>query len=86
MLDKDKCFTYELVIPKLSKANSFIASGRQVYVKKADCTGKSSKLFVAYDYETKIQLLAYWNKEDLIKYIQSKDLTSLGGDVQMSLF
>ena len=86
MLNLEDCYKYQSDIKRVTKANSFIASGRVIYIVKKSAEGKSLKIYVAYDRETKIQLLAHWNKDKLIRYIQGKDLSMLGGNVQMSLF
>lgn len=77
MIPIDKCFRYEPEIKRLTKASSCIASGRVIYIAKKDYTGKASKLYVAYDYKTKIQLAFNTNKDKLIEYIQEKDLSVL---------
>lgn len=84
MLDKEDCFVYEPDIKRVTKSNSFIAGGRVIYIAKKKPDGKASKSYQAYDKDTKILLSSHWDKELLIKYLQGKDLSVLGG--QMSLF
>lgn len=80
MRDIEDCKTYEPDIRKPTKANSFVADGRVIYVVKKDYTGKPLKMYVAYDEATKVQLMAHHDKDTLIEFIQSKDLSVLGKD------
>ena len=81
MLPLDECAKYEPDIKRMTKANSFIADGRVIYVAKKDETGKTlSVIYVAYDSSTKVKLAAHWCKDTLIRYLQGKDLSVLGVD------
>jgi len=86
MLSLDDCYKYEPEIKRVTKANSFLASGRVVYIVKKNSQGKTLKVFNAYDKESKVLLMSHWDKEKLIKFIQRQDLSMLGGNVQGSLF
>ena len=77
----EECYKYEPEIKRMTKTNSFIADGRVIYVVKKDHTGKTlPKTYVAYDSHTKVKLAAHWDKDKLIRYIQSQDLSVLGVD------
>ena len=76
----DECWKYEPEIKRLTKTNSFVADGRVIYIVKKQYDGKSIKMFVAYDSSTKIQLVAHHDKEEVIKFLQVKDLSVLGVD------
>jgi hypothetical protein len=78
MRNKEDCFIYEPDIKRVTKANSFIAGGRTVYVVKKSPEGKALKGYAVYDKDTKILLAYHWDKEYLIKYLQGKDLSCLG--------
>ena len=80
MRDLEDCYRYQPEIKRMTKTNSFIADGRVIYVVKKDHTGKSVKMYVAYDSSTKVQLAAHHDKDELIRFIQSKDLSVLGVD------
>lgn len=77
MIDILSCHRYSLPMPKLSKVNSFIIDDRVIYVTKSDYLGKTSRLYIAYDYETKIQLAFNINKDELIEYLKDKNLKVL---------
>ena len=77
MIPLDKCFRYEPEIKRLTKASSFIADGRVIYIAKKDHEGKPSKFYVVYDYKTRIQLGFHSDKDFLIDYIKKKDLSIL---------
>ena len=76
----DECWTYEPEIKRLTKANSFIADGRVIYICKKDHKGKALRMYVAYDSSTKIQLVAHHDKEEVIRFLQKQDLSVLGVD------
>lgn len=78
--EPDECFKYEGEIKRLTKANSFVADGRVIYVVKKDYTGKTSKMFIAFDEATKVQLFAHYDKDVLINFLQQQDLSCLGKD------
>lgn len=96
----EDCSAYEPDIKKVTTANSFVASGRVVYIVAKYSNGKDSKYrskeknkkgdnkqknyYYAYDRETKIQLGGHWDKEYLINFLIQQDLSCLGG--QQSLF
>ena len=85
MLAIDDCDVYGPDIKRVTKLNGFVASGREIYIVKKDKTGKTlSKVFNAYDKESKILLASHWDKEFLIGYLIKKDLSCLGG--QQGLF
>jgi len=87
MLELSSCYKYEPEIKRITKANSFLASGRVIYIVKKDHKGKTIKIFNAYDKESKTQLSQHWDKDKLIKYLQRQDLTILGESLgQQSLF
>ena len=73
----EDCFKYQLDIKKLSKANSTAISGRVIYIVKKDHTGKSSKFFFAYDYETKVQLHFDLDKDKLIEFLNEQNFEVL---------
>ena len=85
MRELDDCWKYEPDIKRVTVSNSFIADGRVIYIVKKEHTGKSIKLFVAYDKATKVQLAAHWDKEVLISYIQKQDMSVFPRD-EASLF
>ena len=58
MLDK-----YEGNFPKLSKSNSLVVDGLMFYIKKI---GKS---YVAWEYKSRIKIVATDNKERLIDWL-----------------
>ena len=74
----EDCFIYKPDISRVTKANSFVASGRIIYVCKKDTEGKAMKVFNAYDKETKVLLASHWDKEFLMNYLSDKDLSVLG--------
>ena len=78
MRAKEDCFVYEPEIKRVTKANSFTAGGRLIYVVKKDHNGKAMKGYSAFDKDTKILLAYHSDKEFLIKYLQDKDLSCLG--------
>lgn len=77
MNEVSSCEKYEPKIKKLTKANSLVINERVIYICKKDHTGKASKLFVAYDYETKIQLAFNKDKDILIEFLEKQDLKVL---------
>jgi len=77
MISLDKCFRYEPEIKRLTKASSFIADGRVIYITKKDHQGKPIVLYAAYDYKTRVQLAFMDNKEKLIEFIKKQDLKVL---------
>lgn len=79
MIDIDKCFVYQPDIKRVTKANSFVACGRVIYLVKKSYDGKALKVYCAYDKEIKILLACHWDKDFLIKYLSDKDLSCLGG-------
>ena len=85
MRDIKECKVYENDINRMTKGNSFVASGRVCYICKKSSDGKATKIYIAYDSASKIQLGAHHSKEYLTKYIQGKDLSVLGVD-KSSLF
>ena len=78
MKDVEECWKYEPEIKRMTKTNSFIADGRVIYVVKKDYTGKTIRMYVAYDSSTKVQLCAHHDKDELIRFVQSQDLSVLG--------
>ena len=75
----EDCFVYQPDIKRVTKANSFVASARTIYICKKDTEGKAMKVFNAYDKETKVLLASHWDKEFLMNYLSDKDLSCLGG-------
>ncbi len=71
------CYIYEPEIKRITKANSFMAGGRVIYIVKKDSMGKAMKIYSAYDKESKVLLGANWDKEFLIAFIQAQDLSIL---------
>ena len=80
-----ECFVYQPEIKRLTKANSFTAGGRVIYIVKKDYKGKAIKMYVSYDYETKVQLVAHHDKDEVIRFISKQDLSVLGSS-EYSLF
>jgi hypothetical protein len=80
MKDVNDCYKYNGEFSKATKANSFVADGRIVMILKKDYIGKTSSIHIAYDSFTKVQLMAHHDKDILIKYLQTKDLSVLGED------
>jgi hypothetical protein len=78
MRNKEDCFKYQPEIKTATKANSFVAGGRVIYLVKKNQEGRASRVHNAYDKDTKILLASHWDKEYLIKYLQGKDLSCLG--------
>jgi hypothetical protein len=76
----EECCTYQPDITRLTKANSFIADGRVIYVTKKDYEGKANRMYIAYDSSTKVQLAAHHDKNEVVKFLQGKDLSVLGVD------
>ena len=62
-------------IPKLTKANSVVIQGRVVWITKKDERGTTSKVYLAYDFKTKIKLGVGLNKASLISYIEKQDFS-----------
>ena len=81
----EDCYVYQPKITRTTKANSFVASGRLIYVVKKDMIGKALKVYNAYDKETGILLGSHWDKEFITSYIQRQDLSILPED-EGSLF
>ena len=77
MIELNKCFKYSQPISKLTKANSILVDERVIYIVKKDHTGKACGLYIAYDYETKIQLAFNKKKDELIEYLKSKNLKDI---------
>lgn len=50
--------------PRLSKSNSFTLDGRKFYMKKID------GIYVLFDVETRVKVLATTTKERAIEYIE----------------
>ena len=87
----EQCETYQQDIKRLTKSNSFvyefnglvdknfITFNRVIYIVKKDVTGKAVKVFVAYDYESKVKLAVHWDKEKLVEYVKKQDLNILKG-------
>jgi hypothetical protein len=74
MNNKRLCFKYEPPIKRLTKSNCITADSRVIYIVKKDYKGNASKLYIAYDYVTKIQIAFHKDKEFLIKFLQNKSL------------
>jgi hypothetical protein len=55
---------------KLTKANSALVNDRVFFFLKKDYTGKAVKCYIVYDYETKIQVGFFWNKEDIVSGLE----------------
>jgi hypothetical protein len=72
MYSKEQCFKYSGDIKKLTKANSTIVGNRVIYIVKKDHEQKTSKLYIAYDYKTKIQLAYNSEKDKLIEYLNKR--------------
>lgn len=68
---------YQPDIKRLTKANSIVIQDRVVYIVKKKESGKTVKLFVAYDYETKIKLAAHWDKETLIEFLNKQNFKEI---------
>lgn len=71
------CLKYQPEIKRLTKSNSTLIDGRVVYVTKKDNEGKSIKIYMAYDYKTRIQLGGHSDKEFLIDFLSKQDLKVL---------
>jgi len=84
MLAIEDCYKYEPEIKRLTKSNSFLASGRVIYVVKKEPNGKTSKSYQAYDHESKVLLGSHYDKDFLISFIVKQDLSCLGE--QQALF
>lgn len=65
MLSVDLCHKANFDFGKITKANSFVIHGRLIYVSKKDALGIATKVYIAFDYETKLQLGFSPNKEKL---------------------
>ena len=74
----EDCYKYEPEIKKVTKSNSIVIDGRVVYIVKKEHTGKVSRMFIAYDKETKIQLMAMHDKDELIQFLLEQDMSVLG--------
>ena len=74
----EDCFVYQPDISRVTKSNSFVASGRIIYICKKNHEGKAMKIYSAYDKETKVLLASHRDKDFLIKYLSDKDLSCLG--------
>lgn len=68
-----KAKIYQPEIKRLTRANSTIIQGRVVYIVKKNYEGKAYGAYIAYDYETKIQLDCKLTKEELISSLEEKD-------------
>lgn len=101
MRDLEDCYKYQPELPKLTKGNSFMVSGRVVFMVGKDYMGKDLKIRVKsntdkpkyktayniYDKESRIQLYYHHDKDTAIKFVQSQDLSVLGQSYgQQSLF
>lgn len=60
-------------MPKLSKPNSVIVGDRIIYISKKNHKGKTTGMYIAFDYETKIQIAFHKDKDELINYLKSID-------------
>lgn len=60
-------------MPKLSKSNSVIVGDRIIYISKKNHKGKITGMYIAFDYETKIQIAFHKDKDELINYLKSRD-------------
>ena len=72
-----KFLRYEPSIKRLTKANSNIINNRVIYIVKQNCLGNNIKMFMAYDYKTKIQLYGHFDKDSLIEFLAKQDLKVL---------
>lgn len=85
MRSLEECEVYYKEISRVTKANSFVAFGRVIYIVKQDWNGKAIKNYACYDKETRVLLGSHWDKEYLISFIQKQDLSILGNS-ESSLF
>ena len=76
----EECNKYIADFSKATKANSFVADGRIIMIMKKEYDGKSTKMYVAYDSSTKVQLVAHHDRDEVIKFLQKQDLSVLGVD------
>lgn len=74
----EDCNKYEPEIKRLTKSNSVVIDGRVVYIVKKDFRGKTLRMFVAYDNDSKVQLYAHHDKDTLIQFLLNKDMSVLG--------
>lgn len=77
MIALSKAKRYEPEIKRLTKSNSLAIQDRIIYIAKKDYQGKAVKIFVAYDYKTKVQLYANFSKELIVDYLKEQDLSIL---------
>lgn len=77
MQPKDRCFIAEFEFGKLTKSNSVVINNRLVYISKKDYTGKTIKVYIAFDYETKIQLGFFSSKEKAIEILSKYDWNNI---------
>lgn len=70
MLEKNKTFIAIFDFGKLTKANSRIINTRLVYISKKDYTGTNTKVYIAFDYATKIQLGFASDKDKLVEMLE----------------
>lgn len=68
---------YQPDIKRLTKNNSTLIQGRVIYIVKKDVNGKALKVFVAYDYETKVKLAVHQDKEQLIEFLKKQDFNRI---------
>ena len=59
---------FEGNFPKLSKSNSVVVGNNIIYFKKV------KGVYVAWDYKTRIKIVATDSKERLLSWLQSKDI------------
>lgn len=62
---KTEFVKYKPEINRITKKNSILVNGRLFYITKKDYTGKAVPCYVVYDYETKIQLAWFWDKDKI---------------------
>lgn len=64
-------------IPNLTKVNSTVIHGRVIWLTKKNESGKESKVYIAYDFMTKIKLGVSTSKEKLIKSLEECDFSEV---------
>ncbi len=72
MLNVENISKAEFDFGKITKANSSVINGRLIYISKKDSSGNQTKIYIAFDYESKIQLGFYSDKEKLIDMLTRK--------------
>ncbi len=77
MRELEDCYKYQGNI-RATSSNSFVASGRVMYIAKKDYEDKPLKVYNVYDVETKVQVASHWNKEFLARYVANQDLSIFG--------